>query len=144
MIIIGIDPGSDKHGVAVYIDGKLEELHMMQLLDIAAYMDKINPEENEVLFSIEDVCANNFVYGRNQKQGKANQSVARAIGMVQQAQKELMRLLDRAEIKYVLHVPQMGNWANHEKTFKRLTGWEGRSNKDKRAAAFFGFLEINP
>ena len=31
MIIIGIDPDSKAHGVAVYMDGELEELHTIAL-----------------------------------------------------------------------------------------------------------------
>jgi hypothetical protein len=95
------------------------------------------------IFSIENVMANQFVYARNQKASKAAQSkVAMHIGRCQQAQVELCRQLDRLEIPYVLHKPQRGNWSKNKALFQKITGWEGRSNEDTRAAAFFGWLGL--
>ncbi len=97
----------------------------------------------DVLFSIEDVCANNFVYARNSKGNKSVTSkIAMGIGRCQQAQTELMRWLDYYNIEYVLHKPQKGNWAKNKAQFEKVTGWKGKSNVDTRSAAYFGWLAL--
>lgn len=147
-IVVGIDPDADKHGVAVYIDGTLTELTMLYGLDIAKKFDKLNPMGSaDIVFHIEDVMANQFVYARNTQQSKSSQSkVAMHIGRCQQAQVELMRLLDAYELLYKLHKPQKGNWAKLRMVFENNTGWTKQSNEDTRAAAFMGWLglRINP
>ena len=141
-IIIGIDPDSKKHGVAYYEDGILYDLHMYNNVDIIMQFLDVYQKE-AMLFSIEDVCANNFVYARNNKGNKSVTSkIAMSIGRCQQAQTELMRLLDKYEVKYILHKPQKGNWSNNKKQFEKVTGWQGRSNEDTRSAAYFGWLGI--
>lgn len=139
-IVIGIDPDSERHGVAIYADGKLESLQMLNTVEIVRDVLQV---WKEPLFSIENVMANQFVYVRNQKASKAAQSkVAMHIGRCQQAQIELMRALDSYGIKYVLHKPQAGNWSDKRELFERMTGWEKQSNADTRAAAYFGFLAV--
>lgn len=145
--VIGIDPDADKHGVAIYKNCTLVDLRMMQATEIIAYVFAIAAHlgGNSVIFSIEDVMANHFVYARNQKQSKAAQSkVAMHIGRCQQAQVELMRWLDHYEIPYQLHKPQKGNWADNRPQFEKVTGWTKQSNADTRAAAYFGFILQKP
>lgn len=140
--IIGVDPDADKHGVAIYKNGKLIDLRMMQATEIIEYVLPLEPlGGNSVIFSIEDVMANQFVYTRNQKQSKAAQSkVAMHIGRCQQAQVELMRWLQYHQIPYQLHKPQKGNWSDKRMIFENNTGWTKQSNADTRSAAFFGFI----
>lgn len=140
--VIGIDPDADKHGVAIYKNGKLIELRMMQTTEIIQYVLPLEPMGGEgVYFSIENVMANQFVYARNVKASKAAQSkVAMHIGRCQQAQVELMRWLDHYEIPYELHKPQKGNWSDKRMIFENATGWTKQSNADTRAAAYFGFI----
>lgn len=139
---VGIDPDSEKHGYAVFKNGNLvvcETLTSVQLFTEA--LPCFDPVT--VLFSIENVMKNQFVYARNRKESKAAESkVAMHIGRCQQAQVELMRWLDHYKIPYVLHPPQSGNWKDKKALFEKITGWTGRSNEDSRAAAFFGFLGL--
>lgn len=144
-IVIGIDPDTEKHGVASYTDGKLGYLGKLSLVEIIDEI--INPSkilsENQVetIFSIENVCANNFVYSRNMtRNNKVNMSITRNVGACQQSQTELMRVLDHYNIKYVLHKPQSGNWAKDKAKFEKVTGWDKKSNEDTRSAAYFGYL----
>lgn len=140
-MVIGIDPDSKAHGVAYYEDGKLWDLHEYNNVEIInQFLEVYKPES--MLFSIEDVCSNNFVYTRNSKfSPKVVQTIARKTGMCQQSQIELINLLDKYKVKYVLHKPQKGNWANNKAQFEKATGWSSRSNKDTRSAAYFGWLE---
>ena len=140
MITVGIDPDSNEHGVAVYVDGKLEALYMSDNQGLICRYQA--HKYKDLLFSIEDVCANNFVYARNNKGNKSVTSkIAMSIGRCQQAQKELMMWLDYYNIKYVLHKPQKGNWAKNKAQFEKVTGWTQRSNEDTRSAAYFGWIE---
>lgn len=139
-IVVGIDPDSDKHGVAIYIDNKLCELKMCSTIEMVDFA-RLYPAS---LFSIEDVCANNFVYARNRHGSKNAQSaIAMRIGRCQQAQTELMRWLDSLGVAYKLHKPQKGNWAENRPQFEKVTGWDKQSNADTRAAAYFGYLALS-
>ena len=112
--IIGIDPDSKKHGVAVYVDGNLSELAMMSTVELLTSPPVLRLGQRDVdLVSIEDVWHNNFVYTRNAttKDLKVITDIGRKVGRCQQAQLELMRWLDYYGIPYVLHKPQRGNWA---------------------------------
>ncbi len=73
-----------------------------------------------------------------QEQGKVGMSV----GKCQQAQVELMRMLDFHGFKYELHKPQKGNWAKNKPLFEKATGWTARSNEDGRSASYFGYLAL--
>lgn len=138
-VTIGVDCDSKAHGVAVYRGHSLVELLMMttpQLIERFAHLEN-------VLFSIEDTMANEFIYTRNKHKSKEAQSkIAMYVGRNQQASVELVRWLDHVGVRYRLIPPQTGNWANNEEQFKRLTGWSGRSNPDTRSASFMGFLAL--
>lgn len=142
-VVIGVDPDSKAFGVAEYRNGVLESLLMLELLAVVEKGLFARQLGCEVLFSIENVMANQFVYTRNRKASKAAESkVAMSIGRCQQAQVELQRMLDHYEIPYVLHRPQAGNWADKRELFQKITGWTGNSNPDTRSAAYFGFLAL--
>ncbi len=141
MIIIGIDPDSEKHGVALYVHGQLKELLMKNRIEIMAELKK--DYGMRVIVSIENNLINNFVYGKNaNKNKKIEGEILRKVGRVQQAQIELMRDLDQIGTAYVLHKPTSRNWKKNTELFKRTTGWTGRSNDDTRSAAYFGWLQL--
>lgn len=141
MIVVGIDPDSNKHGVAVYLAGALAELHNFALPDLRRWIDA--QFAMPLMFSIENVCAQNFVYSRNAKASKAaHAQVALSVGRCQQSQTEIMRELDHRGIAYELHKPAAGNWADNKVQFEKVTGWKGRSNPETRSAAYFGYLAV--
>ena len=144
IIRIGVDTDTEKHGVAIYHDRKLIDLAMVATLDFDqfVYLGE-NPAVN-LLFIIEDVCINKFIYTRNKKQSRAVQdTIALSVGKNQQAETELLRYLDRLNMKYKLVPPTRGNWANKTKMFQRLTRWPKSGNIDTRSAAFFGYMGLN-
>jgi len=141
-LIYGVDPDSKAHGVAIFFDGQLKELMMLTLVELIE-VARVDRElgYKHTLFSIEDTTANKFVYRRNTQSSKALQSnIAMRIGMCQQSQVELMRVLDSFDIPYVLHKPTVKNWADEKALFMKVTGWKGSSNVDTRSAAYMGFL----
>lgn len=141
-LVIGIDPDSDKHGVAIYRSGALTELMAMNLVELRCWIDLQAPSTN-MIFSIENVLAQNFVYSRNAHAKKSVQNnIALKVGRCQHSQTELIRELEHQGIEYVLHKPGARSWAKNKKVFEQRTGWLGRSNEDTRAAAYYGWLAL--
>ncbi len=148
--ILGCDPDADKHGIAVYKDGTLIELKQLRLMEIVCELQKpwvvdVLHNDQGLLFSIEDVCANNFPYGRNDSgDRKVMHEKGRYLGKVQHSQVELMRVLEYYSVPYELHKPTRGNWAKPamKAQFEKVTGWTKPSNPDTRSAAYMGWLAV--
>lgn len=141
MIIVGIDPDGNKHGVAIYVNRVLERLQMWDTIEIVTWLQSQEMRGKKIKFSIENVVKQKFSYGRNTGHGaRVDRNIAMKVGKCQQAQTELMRWLDHLKIEYELHAPQRGNWAKNKEQFELCTKWKERSNPDTRSAAFFGFL----
>ena len=143
MITIGIDPDSDRMGLAVYIEKKLSICTTATIPELITHYLPEFQKHGDLLFSIEDVLAQNFVYHRNEKATKGAQgAVSNSIGRCQQNQKELVRWLEHYDIGYITYKPTSGNWADNKALFERVTGWKGRSNSESRSAAYFGWLAV--
>lgn len=144
-IIIGVDPDSNKHGVAIYSGGKLTALNMWQLIDFYTFITQSIYDGFVVEIHMEDVCANNGIFRTGNSQ-KVQQSIARRLGMVQQSQLELERIFEHIgkNVKVVKHKISK-NWksSSQKKQFETYTGWKGRSNEDSRSAAWFGFCGLS-
>ena len=147
-IIIGIDPDSKAHGVAVYIDSKLITLQSKTLLEIyetlvTQYIPMEKSGEYTIEVHIEDVCAvSNSCFHwkpRDSKYVKAKKS--EHIGLCKQSQIELERLFEYFHMKIVKHkISKLWKSTASKAQFEKVTGWKGRSNEDTRSAAYFGWL----
>jgi hypothetical protein len=145
MIVIGVDPDSEAHGIAIYREGKLEQLEKWNISALITFLSG-QDDLSKILFSIENVMKNQFVYARNRHGSKSAQSkIAMHIGRCQQSQVEFQRVLSHFGVRFVLHPPQKNNWADTKLKphFEKVTGWKGRSNSDCRSAAFFGYLALS-
>ena len=144
-IIIGVDPDSKAHGIAIYHDGILIELACMTLMDVNRLLqDSIPKHKNSVWEAhIENVCANNAVFMKPGRMDKRREAEAKArgrtLGMCQQAQTELERVFDFWGVKIVHHKISK-TWKKDKAQFEKVTGWGGRSNEDTRSGAYFGWL----
>lgn len=146
LIIVGVDPSSQEkgHGVAIYVDGKLEELLMLTTVRLVKEVVEVYKPDN-ILFSIENVLANNRIWNKNKQSSTiGKERSGQFLGMCQVSQREVMSWLDYHCIKYFLHRPSKGDWkhVSREPLFRSVTGWTGRSNKDTRSAAYFGYLQV--
>ena len=142
-IVIGVDPDSDKHGVAIYEEGILQRLDVLETFDLYLLAEK-SVADLPTRLVVEDAASQNFIYSRNtHKNPKVQADIHRRTGRCQQAQVELVRMLQRLPIDLMLIKPLKGNWATNEKQFRQVTGWNGRSSGDKRSAAFFGWMGCN-
>jgi len=141
-IIIGIDPDSKAHGVAIYVDGRLDRLECLTLYWLMDALEFYNNANNDIEVHIEDVCAMSAVFRQRQGSNQAiNMKMSNAIGKCQQSQIELERFIHHRAIKVVKHkISKM--WKKERKQFEKVTGWIGQSNEDTRSAAYFGFLGL--
>lgn len=140
-IRIGVDPDTKKHGVAVYIDGKLTALFMLTTMEVMDLCISYGVNA-DILFSIEDNNAIGAIYKKrlNAKDSLAvKMAKAQDVGKVKQAQIELQKMLDHIGIKYELQKPS-ANFKKSPQQLKQFTGWDKRSNEDTRSAAWFGYL----
>jgi len=141
-IVIGIDPDSKAHGVAVYQDGELTSLANMDFMQIFRGLVRpygSSPENYEI--HIEDVNGVSAAFNARDKKTNINVKLkmAQHIGMCKQSQIELERLFEYYGVKVVKHkISKM--WKKDKSQFEKITGWSGRSNEDTRSAAYFGWL----
>lgn len=136
--IIGIDPDSEAHGVAVYEDGKLVWLGNVSLMGIIN-----DPFFMDGHFSIEDVCHSSAVFKERvfRSSAAASRRMSNNVGKCQQSQVELIKALEWHQISYELHKPA-STWKKNKALFEKVTGWTKRSNADNRSAAYFGWLAV--
>lgn len=142
---IGVDPDSEKHGVAIYLNGKLQELANLNLIDLYLFAKNALKNGSSVIFHIENTLAINATFAKN---GIANQralsTVSRSVGMCQQAQKELVKALLTIDVE-INYYPISKSWktaATGKAALKAATGYSGKSNEDTRSAAYFGWLGV--
>lgn len=137
--VFGIDPDSAGFPLAVYEDGKLVDLRVVGIVDFVRMF--MNPELRPDLMVIEDVNANSGLYARNDVGSRqASQKIAQRVGMCKQMQNVAQMISDEFGVPQIAVRPTKANWADDKARFEQATGWDGRSNKDVRSAAYFGFL----
>jgi len=143
-IVIGVDPDSDKHGVAEYWDGKLVNLYSMRLMDLRDLLEDIKPRDS-IEIHIEDVCgiSNSGFHVRAKDPLPVKLKKAENVGMCKQAQREVEYLAEYLGIKLIKH-PISKRWKSQQEKiqFEKVTGWTGRSNEDTRSGAYMGYLGL--
>lgn len=143
-IIMGIDPDSKAHGVAVYLDNELIEVKSLSLMKLMVLIKNYALCSESLVVHVEDVCASNAVFMKPKKSysGKDLAEVkarSRTLGMCQQSQTEIERVCEWYNVEIVKHkISKM--WKKDKAQFEKITGWAGRSNEDTRSAAYFGWL----
>ncbi len=142
-IIIGVDPDSKAHGVAVYKDGNLKGLYSLSMVALCNCIRTEKERNSSIELHIEDVNAVSAAFNARDKRTNIHVKLkmAQHIGMCKQAQIEVERWCEHYDVKVVKH-PISKMWKNQtgKKQFESVTGWTGRSNEDSRSGAYFGFL----
>ena len=145
MLVIGVDPDSNKHGVAVYRDGSLCELLNLNTIQLYKHItdnEKVALSNGEIVIHMENPKGRKGVFSQRTGFSKSQDlMIGQKVGMCKQAQTSVEQMADELGIKVVLH-KNSRSWkkGNDKKLFERITGWTGRSNEDTRSAAFFGYL----
>lgn len=142
-IIIGVDPDSKAHGVAVYEGGKLLTLKCMDLFEFLMLIDVGGSKAKTITVHIENVCGMNAVFRQRQsKNASVSMKMSNSVGKCQQSQIELERICKHLNIKVVQHkISKI--WKKDKAQFEKVTGWTGKSNEDTRSAAYFGWLGLS-
>jgi len=141
MLVVGIDPDSEKHGLAIISAGKIVTL---QSLDTDALVNRLTTEAmlNKLLIKLEDVNNIPAIYPRPGQSRQQMLKIAQNVGACKQNAKYLLQRLVSAglAVNLVNPLPKLlsGKLQTHD-SFVRLTGWEGRSNADTRDAAMIAF-----
>lgn len=135
---IGIDPDSEKNGVALYQGSTLVGLYNFSFIELQEFL----LQNRTALVVIEDVMRNTATF---KKSGATTQGsirkVAYSVGRCAQVGYHLVQFCEHHDIKYVLK-PISKMWKKQKSVFERITGYKGRSNEDTRSAAYFGYLEV--
>mgnify|MGYP000182353525 CR=1 FL=1 len=142
-IVIGCDPDSKKHGIAIYQDGKLINLLNASTLGLLDYIQNELAHFNDITAHVENVKAVSAAFNARERKSNVNVKLkmAQHVGMCKQSQTELERLFFYLNIDVVLH-PISKRWKKEKAEFEKITGWTARSNEDTRSGAYFGFLGI--
>lgn len=136
MKIIGIDPDIDKPGVC-----ELDEsgaIVSLESIPISILLSKLASGEidKDCIIAIEDLSKKKATYfKRGVANHRANTRVSNSIGMVQGAQRVIRSLAVQCGYT-VVDVPDgVGKQVKkNAKLFKQLSGYDGRTNEDKRDA----------
>lgn len=147
-MIIGIDPDLDKSGVAVVVNGQLQQLHGMCFFDLIKYIDE---HADDAFFVLEDVEASKPTYGRalnernRSKREAIMKKIAQDVGKVKATGRFIRQYLEGCGARFVAIPPLRGNAKKAKKDaefFNKITGWTGKSNEDKRDAAMLALYGI--
>lgn len=137
MIHVGIDPDLTKNGVAIMEDGQYKELLALtfpQLIELI----KTAKKETGILFVVENVNKVKPTYFRGTKNRAIENNISQKVGMVKAVGAKIIEMLEHYGVPYTLSDPLKGTLKkckSDAKLFEKLTGWEGRTNADKRDAA---------
>lgn len=131
---IGIDPDLVKSGVAVAVDGSLLTLDGLPFFELIKFIDE---HKHQALFVLEDVEHDRAVYHRGGASRLVMLNIAQKVGQVKAIGRLIKQYLEGAGADYVMVKPLQGHLKKAKKDaafFNQLTGWDGKSNEDKRDA----------
>jgi len=145
-LVLGIDPDSDKHGIAVYRNGALSELLNLNTIQLYKHItehEKVALKRGEIEIHMENPKGNNssaFSHRPSDPQGVKFKK-SEGVGRVKQAQHSIEQMAEELGIEVKLY-RNSSAWkkGSDKKLFERATGWTGRSNEETRSAAYFGKL----
>lgn len=147
-VVIGIDPDSNKNGIAIYRNGVLIELLNLNSIQFYKWIvenEKQSLKNNTIIIHMENPKGNNssaFNHNKSLTQGAKNK-ISERVGMVKQAQTSIEQVAGELGIQVVLHrVSSQWKKGRNKVLFEKVTNWKGRSNEDTRSAAWFGYLGI--
>ena len=141
-VIMGIDPDSNRYGIAIYREGQLTELHNMNIIELYDHITTMM-KFNDIEIHLEDVKRAKAVWHAQGMNKSVAAMAAQKVGMCKQSQNCIEQLAEKLKIPVVLHrVSSQWKKGNDKKMFERITGWQGRSNEETRSAAWFGYQGV--
>jgi ABC-type multidrug transport system ATPase subunit len=127
-IKIGIDPGVHT-GVAFCEEGKLVDVTSMQACEAEVCVTKIaHLHEGKIIVYYEDARLRNWF-------GSKGREALQGAGSIKRDCQRWEQWLKHHNIPHVAVAPKNNKTKLDAAQFKRLTGWEGRTNEHSRDAA---------
>lgn len=144
---IGIDPDVDKSGVAVWNGKQITSLSTMEFFDVISMLQsqRMHTEvtDNRCIIYIEGGWLNQPSNFHSKETGsRRREKIAKNVGANHQIGKLFVEYCKRIGLDYVVLRPEQRKWDCE--TFKKITGWEGRTNSETRDAARLVFGRKNP
>lgn len=143
-ILIGIDTGVHT-GFAVAIDrGNGGELEQVESLSITQAMeqirDRINSDGKDNIFLyIEDARQRKWFGSMDARQAKSGAGVREGVGSVKRDAQIWEDWCKENQINFKMIHPKNNSTKYKADTFKKITGWTGRTNEHARDAAMLVF-----
>jgi hypothetical protein len=140
--IVGIDPDLQKSGLALVVDGRLEQLQSLaffELLDVI-----LLHHVNGAHFALEDVEANKPTFSRGVSPAQMRK-ISQNVGQVKAVARLIHQYLVMIDAQHTLVTPLRGLPKAAKKDariFARITGWTGRCNEDQRDAAMLALYGL--
>lgn len=137
MLIVGIDPDTKKHGVAVVKDGIIQQLHTLANRSLIELLTDL-ARQHQLRIKLEDINAFKPVIHRPGQSRNQMMKIAQNIGAVKYAAELLVHELAASGFYVEMVLPLQGARSGkryNADAFNRLTGWNGKSNADNRDAA---------
>lgn len=146
-MIIAIDPDLVKSGVAVIHRGRLTHLYSMKFMELMEFvlMNIDTVGKNNVVVCMENPEANKPVFHRAGTNKNTMLKIAQNVGQVKAVARLIHESLEYNCVTCHKVTPLKGMVKRAKKDaelFKKLTGWEGRSNEDQRDAALIGLYGV--
>jgi hypothetical protein len=137
MLVVGIDPDTQKHGVAVVKDGIIQQLYTLGNKSLIELLNDL-ARQYQLRIKLEDINAfKPVIQGPGQSRNQM-MKIAQNIGAVKYAAELLVQELSAAGFTVEMVLPLQGARSGkryNADAFNRLTGWQGKSNADNRDAA---------
>jgi antitoxin component of RelBE/YafQ-DinJ toxin-antitoxin module len=136
MIYIGIDPDTQKSGVCYYRTGAKMDLYNLDFWSAIKFIETVQNADVEYKVIIEGGWLNKKS-NWHAAQGRAAEKIAKNVGMNHQVGILIAEYCEHNGIPYEVVKPTKSKV--NAKTFKSITGYEGRTNQETRDAAMLVF-----
>ncbi|EJL66278.1 hypothetical protein [Flavobacterium sp. CF136] len=130
--LVGIDPDVDKSGVA-FLNGnqlKLDNLAFFQLFDYFKELKELHPDL-EVYVELGSLNKSNW-HSKTDKSSKWNSNIGAALGRNFETANKIVEMCEYLKITHHKIQPKKSKITNDY--FKKLTGYDGRTNQEQRDA----------
>ena len=138
-IKIGIDPDSEKSGVAIAVNGKIIELKTMRFSDLVYFLNEKKEIIGLVVVEAGWLNKSNWHVHPGATIREAA-SIGNDIGRNHQTGILIVEMCEALNIRCRLSRPQkMNTVKNNAALFNKITGWDRKSNPETRDAAMLVF-----
>lgn len=143
--IIGIDPDIVKSGLAVIRDNKIIHLESFNFVDLINAVSQVHYGKDGLVIKIENPEAIRPLFGVKTKNKRAiREKICQDVGKCKATARLICEVLESKGYIVNKIKPLTGPTKKKAKAdaeyFNKITGWQGRSNEDKRDAALIALF----